>query len=266
MSVSCARTVAFAPKPLASEAPIPPVHFMQQSGETADACGHGSAYDWVGFTLHGLYITHLDAPSHIFWKGQMYNGRPGTAVTTAIGATDGGIEHARDGVLSRGILLDVPAARDIEWLEDDDAVHYADLTAAERHAGLHAEAGDVVMVRTGYGARRARAGATATEWKSGGAAMTGLAADCLPWFHERDVAVLATDCGTDASPSPYPGVPAPVHAVAMVAMGIWIVDNCDLEPLATKCQEFDTFAFLLTLSPIRFKNSTGSPVNPIATF
>lgn len=260
-SLTLARQLEFAPKPDPGEALIPPIHFMQAAGESADPDGSGSAVDWVGLPLHGQYITHLDAHSHIFWKARMYNDQPASAVVTDRGALLGGVDTVRDGIFTRGILLDIPHALDREPLGDDDAVSAAEIEAAEAAAGLRVEPGDVVLVRTGYGERRSRR-AQGERTHS----QPGVGTSCLPWIHNRSPAVLGTDTATDPTWAHNGRVKAPVHSVCMVAMGMWIIDGCDLEDLARTCQELGRWEFLFTAAPIRLKNSTGSPLNPIAIF
>jgi kynurenine formamidase len=186
----------------------------------------------------------------------MYNGRPAEAVVADRGARTGGIDLAHEGVVTRGVLLDIPRARGVRWLEDGEGVDGDDLERAEEQAGTRVEPGDVLYVRTGYGARR----------PGGSADMPGLTANSLEFIHARQPAIVATDSGTDAFPSGYPSITAPVHCVSMVAMGIWIIDNCDLEHAARRCAELERWHFMTTINPLRLKNSTGSPVNPIAVF
>ena len=258
-SVSLARVVEFAPKPDRHEAGVPPIHFMQASGDGAPAEGAGGAHDWAGLPLHGHYLTHLDAHSHLFYERRTYNGIDAADVVTDRGAMRGGIDAAGQGIVSRGVLLDVPRARGVDWLEGNDAVTTDDLDAAEALAGVRCEPGDVVVIRTGYGARRALADGGA----SGG--LPGLGAGCLPWIRERDLAVLGTETGTDRFPSGFAGrITAPVHTVCIVAMGMWIIDNLDLEPLAADCDALGRRHFLFTAAPLRLRNSTGSPFNPLA--
>jgi kynurenine formamidase len=204
----------------------------------------GSAYDWVGLPLHGLYLTHLDAPAHISWEGRLYNGQPAAAVVTDRGATLGGVDLVHGGIFTRGVLLDVAGARGLDWLEGEAAATAADLDAAEARAGVRVEPGDVMLVRTGYGARRLDPVAR----RAGG--QPGLDAGCLPWIHERSPAVLGTDTGTD--PSPPPGgahghgmVASPVHVGCIAAMGMWVIDGCELEALAKACIELGRWEFLL---------------------
>ena len=142
------------------------------------------------------------------------------------------------------------------WLDDGDAVTERDLLAAEDLAGTKIAAGDVMFVRTGYGARR----------PSSESNLPGLTSECLALIRDREPAVIATDSGTDAFPSGYDELEAPVHAVCLVAMGVWIIDNCELEMLSATAESVGRSEFLVTIAPLRLKGSTGCPVNPIALY
>jgi kynurenine formamidase len=265
--VSCSRLIEWAPKPSSGEAPIPPLHFMLRSGENAPPNANYSAYDWIGFPLHGLYLTHLDAHSHVFWDQKMYNGRSSSVVMNDIGAKAGSVELAMEGMSSRGVLLDVARARGLQWLEDDDAVSAQDLESAEKLAGTQVEPGDIVFVRTGYGGQRRDAPTqSASTWSASKTKQVGLAPECASWLWDRSPAVLASDSGTDSLPSKWKSFRSPIHAFVVVNMGMWIVDGCDLERLSERAQETSRYSFFTTIAPLRLKHSTGSPVNPIAIF
>lgn len=258
-TVPCGRLIEFAPKPPHHEALVPPIHFMQKSGESARTDGSDFTADWVGLPLHGEYITHLDAHAHVTWRGELYNGRPARLVRSDIGARVAAIDAARRGIVTRGMLLDIPRARRVDFV-DGDVVTADDLLAAERGANATVRSGDAVFVRTGYGAHRGAASADPAT------TMPGLNDDCLPWLHERSVAALGTDTATDSHTIPYGAVRAPIHTVGVVAMGLWIIDACDLEELARTCDEVGRWEFMVVVAPLRLKNSTGSPVNPLAIF
>lgn len=229
---------------------------------------HGSgdrfvdAVEYVGMMFHGLGITHIDALSHIFWDGRMYNGRPAELVTSHLGATANSICAARDGVFTRGILLDVARSRAVDWLEPGEAVLPEDLEYAEEQSGVRVGEGDALLVRTGEGRRRRQLGRP--DFDRDGQA--GLHAATLPWLRERGVALVGCDTATEVVPSGYSQVPLPLHIVGIVAMGLWEVDNLDLEGAASTCAERDRWDFLFTLDPLRIVGATGSPVNAVATF
>jgi kynurenine formamidase len=238
-----------------------PLHFMIQSGEGLDTASETRASISDAFLLpgHGLGITHIDAPAHTIFRGSMYNGVSASHVRTRDGATRGSIEIVREGIVGRGVLLDVPALTNRQWLDDSEAVTRDDLLACEQRAGISVGRGDLLLVRTGYRARNPRGPATAAG------AYPGLHADCLPWLHDREVAVLATDTATDVWPHAY-RLGTPIHTVGMWAMGLWIIDNCSLENLAMACRARGRWVFQLVVAPLALHNGTASPVNPLAVF
>jgi kynurenine formamidase len=219
----------------------------------------GYSSERLGLTFHGNTLTHIDSPCHIYWDGKMYNGRPHTMVDAATGSTWATVTAAANGIVTRGVLLDIAKVRDVQWLEPGQGVYPEDLEEAERRQGARVRAGDAVLLRTGYGRAR-HAGDT------GGFTQAGWHASCLPWLHERGVALIAADTPQDVQPSGYDDVLMPVHAVGLVAMGLWLIDNCDLEACAATAAELGQWDFQLAVAPIRFAGTSGSPVNPIATF
>jgi kynurenine formamidase len=271
--VSCGRVVEFGNRVSVYEAEDAPLHFVSSTGARLNADGAGGGTDWVGFQIHGLYMTHLDAPSHQFWNGTMYNGHPADSLSAEAGARAGSVELAENGIVSRGILLDVAELAGVEALEEGYEISSADLDAAAAAHGVKPEAGDVVLVRTGYGSARRRyrervpqlALATRDPDPTSLPHLPGLSPSSLPWFHAHDIAVVGSDTGTETRPSAHEWI-APFHVVAMCAMGMWVLDNFELEELADVCRELGRWTFMMVIAPIRFKHTTGSPVNPIALF
>ena len=273
LTVSCGRVIEFADKPPVLEAPMPPLHFMVRTGQDSPPDSGGGASDWIGLPIHGLYITHIDAHSHMFWKQSMYNGRPARSVA-ASGARKGSIHDLADGIIARGVLIDVGALNESDYVGDSYAITGDDLNAAAGREGVSVRTGDVILVRTGYGKRRAPNEASGQRQSERGRGdsyestlpnLPGLGAASLPWMFDNEVSVVGTDTGTDARPSHYSFL-APFHSVALCAMGMWIIDNLELEELARTCQRLARWDFLIAIAPLRLKNSTGSPVNPIAVF
>lgn len=263
-SVSCSRPIG---RERAVDVMQPVLHYMDHSGEqwvgkkSKPGEIQGSA-DFIGLSFHGLTITHIDSLCHVFWDGQMYNGHPAEKVTTREGATMESIDLLRDGVVTRGVLLDIARLRGIDWLEPGDAIFPAELEEAERACGVRVRSGDVLFFRTGMLRRRNQKGAI-DQLTAG---RPGLQAACLPWLHERQIAMLGSDVPNDVSPSGYPQLKIPVHQVGLVAMGLWLIDNLNLEELTVACQRYQRWEFMAMVSPLRIANGTGSPVNPIAVF
>ena len=264
-TVSCSRTVTWTPE---ADHMATPLHFMLESGEgwaSGDKVTNRpsqAATDFFGMAFHGFHITHMDSLAHFFWQGKMYNGRPPHLVSTGLGATVESIELAGNGVASRGVLVDAPMIRGVDWIERGEGVMPEDILAAEERCGFTIEEGDVLLVRTGNLHRRNVEGPVNPR-EAGSPACQ---AACLPLFHERGIAVLGSDTGNDVMPSQYASMSNPIHQVGIVAMGLWILDNPNLEELAAACRERNRWEFMLTINPLRLSNATGSPVNPIAIF
>jgi kynurenine formamidase len=218
-----------------------------------------SSLDALLVVPHGFEVTHMDAVTHAYFEGRVYNGRSVADAVPAGGVAFGSIHAARDGILTRGVLLDVPAALGVEHLQPGDGIGTAELGAAERLAGVRVEPGDVVVVRSGLDRREALQGPGPTEPRE------GLLPDAVLWLHERDVAVFSGDC-IERQPSGYPRVPLPLHQVGLVAMGLMILDATDVETLRELCREEGRSEFLFVASPLRLPSGTGSPVNPLAVF
>lgn len=220
----------------------------------------GFSNERLGLMFHGNTITHVDSPCHVFWDGKMYNGRSSALVDASSGSEWAAVTAAADGIVTRGVLLDVAAVRGVPWLLPGEGVFPSDLEEAERRQGVRVRSGDGVLLRTGYGRQRHESG------PSGGIEQAGWHASCLPWLHERGVALIGADTPQDVQPSGFEEVLMPVHAVGLVAMGLWLLDNCDLEACAATAVELGQWEFQLAVAPVRFAGTSGSPVNPIATF
>ena len=254
-SVSLARNLATAPTP---ENPYPAHHHMLASGDARDSNGipgYEAARDYVGSDVHGLGVTHVDALSHMFVRGEMYGGRPASDVRSD-GARANTVMAMADGVVGRGVLLDIPRLRGAAFLENDDFITRTDLEAAATAAGVTVGTGDILLVSWGRDARR--------RAKRGFDGMAGLHPDCLPWLHEREIAVL----GSDGISDPMPGLaidnwPFPIHQVGITAIGLHLIDNMALGALAEKCAARNRWEFLFTMAPLRIERATGSPVNPV---
>ena len=264
LRITMSRTVSFEPS---ADAPAPPVHFMVESGEgwasgdKISSRAFPAATDYFGMIFHGYTVTHVDSLSHFFWEGKTYNGFPAHMVSTSMGATFGSVEEAKDGMIARGVLVDVPMIRGIDWVERGEGVMIDDILAAEERCGFKVEEGDILLVRTGQLHRRNVEGPV--DRAAGSAACQ---ASCLPLFYERGISMLGSDTGNDVNPPQYEKVPSPIHQVSITAMGVWILDNANLEEVAEECKKRNRWEFMVSIGPLRLHNTTGSPVNPIAVF
>jgi len=250
--VSLARTL----DPVASERnPRPFLHHMVQLADagTGDA---RSNRDFFGLDFHGSATTHLDALAHMTYRGQLYNGQEASTVTSR-GAGFGAVSVLRDGIVTRGVLLDLPPARGVPWVEPPVGLTADDVADLADGSGVEIGAGDAVVIRSGEPARPRADGRHGT---------VGLRPDALAWLAERRIALLGSDEDSDARPSPVEGIPSPIHVLALVSLGMCLLDNLDLEALSRACREQGRSEFLLVVAPLVAAGGTGSPVNPIAIF
>ncbi len=261
-AVSCALELPVLPGP---DNPTPAQHHMVIAGDAREATGVPhleTALDYIGIACHGMATSHIDALCHVFVRGQMYNGFPASDVKST-GATRNSIMAARDGIVSRGALLDIPRLRGVPWLEPGTSIARAELEAAERAQNLRVGEGDVLLVATGRDARRVALGA----WNPVAVGLAGLDPSCIPFLHERRIAVLGCDGISDPLPSVgVEGWPIPVHQCCLVAMGVHLLDNLELSRLAAACAARARWEFLFSVAPLRIERATGSPVNPVALF
>ena len=188
VSVSCSRPIS---TEITADTGFQPMRFMVDSGEGRDTASRDrilerrGAAEFIGMVFHGYTITHIDTPAHYFWDGRMYNGRSCNLITSREGAQVEAVDLLRDGVVSRGVLLDVAAVKG-RWLEAGEGVMPEDLEAAEKAQGVRVEPGDILLVRTGYYGRRRAEGAR-NPGKDGSPAVHVAS---LPWIRERSVAML----------------------------------------------------------------------------
>ena len=243
--------------------PSPAQHHMLVAGDVIDESflpGLEQTTDYVGIACHGATVSHLDALCHVAVQGHLYNGVPITDVRSS-GARRLAVTEAAKGIVGRGVLLDVPKVRGVDWLEPTDRITPDDLEAAEAAQGVTVQQGDILLVSIG----RARQRQSGEKIGFGGAA--GLHATCAPWLKERDIAVLGTDSFADAFGEdmvlPWP---LPIHMFCLAGMGVHLLDNLDLAPLADACAERGRYEFFFNVGPLRIPGGTGCAVNPIAIF
>ena len=217
--------------------------------------------DRYTFAYHGYAHSHMDSLCHMMHNGRMYNGFIRDDDVTAAGCAKLAIINFKQGIVTRGILMDIARLKGVDYLEPGTPIYVEDLEAWERQAGVRVESGDIVFVRNGRWARRAERGAWATGRES-----AGLHASVAPWLRERGVAMLGGDGTNDALPSGVEGVTQPIHQLTIVAMGIPLFDNLDLEAVAAEAARQNRWEFLLVAAPLAMDGGTGSPLNPLAIF
>jgi hypothetical protein len=221
--------------------------------------------DYIGISYHGYATTHIDALCHIFWEGQMWNGKDSRDVTSG-GARSGHVAAWSNGITTRGVLLDIPRLRGTDYVDIEHPVRGYELEAAAAAEGIELRPGDAVCVYSG----REKYYAAHPDAVPGMPPSPGLHVDTIPAFKANDSAVLVWDF-MDASPAGYKlfegrAAGGPVHVLAIVYLGLPLLDNSILQPLSEACAEERRWEFMLTVNPLHISGGTGSPVNPIAVF
>ena len=243
----------------APDCPLPAEFRMTQQHDADLGLGAlGFAKDFVGVDYHSDGHTHIDALCHVAYEGRLYNGVEAGSVT-AEGAAAEDIDLVKDGLVGRGVLLDVPRLRGVPWLEPGEHVFREDLEAAERAQGVQISAGDIVFVRTGHARRLVDVG----PWDTADL-KAGLHPTTMALLAERGIAALGCDGNSDTAPSTTEGVAFPIHVLALNAMGVLLLDYLQFEDLRGACESAGRWEFLCVTAPLRIEGGTGSPVNPLA--
>jgi kynurenine formamidase len=236
------------------QSPQSATHMLLYAGHEPNA-----ALELLSLVPHGFEMTHLDAVTHSYYEGQVYNGRRAAQAVTPEGVAFGSIMAAAEGIVTRGVLLDVAAVRGVAHLRADDGIGVDDLEQAEALAQTRVGSGDAVFVRSGQALRERE------EGPIGEGGREGVLAEVVPWLHEREVAVYSGDC-IERMPSGYERVPMPLHQIGMVAMGLAILDCADCERLADACRSRGRYTFCVCVAPLRVPGGSASAVNPLALF
>ena len=239
--------------------PVPAQHRMTQLADD-ESTAEQFIKDYVGADYHNDGHSHLDALCHVSYRGKLFAGVPASSATEA-GAALGDVTTVSDGIVGRGVLLDIPRLLSVPWTEPGEEVTADELVAAEQSQQVRVGPGDLLFVRLGHNLRRAQLGPWDTT-----RAKAGLHPTTARLLSERHIAVLGSDTNSDAAPSTTERVPFPIHVLAINAMGLFLLDYLQLEDLAALCEHLGRWEFLCIVAPLRTPGGTGSPVNPIAVF
>ena len=231
----------------------------------------GAAMDIISSTYHATTTTHMDSLCHYIFEGKTYNGweiekyHQATPTREGFGEGPGCMKNSilgfKNGLMTRGVLIDLPLMKGVTWLEPGTPVTIADLEAWEKFAGIRIGSGDALFLRTGRFARRAALGPWPSAQQS-----AGFHVSVMPWFKQRDVALISSDSVQDVQPSNIEGFPRPIHMLAINSLGMPMIDVSDLEEVSHVAARLKRWTFLLTVTALPAPGGSGSPVNPTATF
>lgn len=218
----------------------------KKHGDYVNPGGGSSASE--GLALGAHVGTHIDALCHFTCNGKLFGGED----VASVQAYGTGLErHTVDTIepiFRRGVLLDIPKVMGIPVLPTTFAVEPEHLSAA----GVEVQAGDVVLIRTGWGRYWYDAKRFISEVHSPGPSLAG-----AKWLSERKVFAAGSDT------APFEFTPSPemsVHVHLLVEHGIHIIECLNLEELA----ESGATECLFVAAPLKIRGGTGSPIRPVA--
>ena len=183
-------------------------------------------------------------------------------MVTSQGAKSMDITQSSQGIVGRGVLIDIPRLRNVKWLEPGEAVFAEEIEAAERAQGVKLEEGDIFVFRVGHYKRRLELG----PWDVYTEGRAGLHPTAMKLLYKRKIAAFFPDGDGEVIPSPVSSASDPVHALQIAAMGLACADSLQLEDLSRECEREGRWEFMTTASPLMLLRGTGSLVNPIAIF
>ncbi len=247
-----------------------PIHLMMRDGGDAISGAFRDLYGGRDMQIRGTddmiimplqCATQWDSLAHIIHGERLYNGYSAAEVSS-FGAKRNSIDRARDKILGRGVLLDIPRAKGRKWLEPGEGITSKDLEEATTHANVQVMEGDIVLIRTGQMAM-VRDQGTWGDYAGGSA--PGLALDSLQWIWNHRIAALAMDTwGAEVRPNETPDIFQPFHIVSIVYMGLLLGEIFDLEMLSTSCAQDGRYTFFFSALPLPITGAVGSPINPLA--
>lgn len=216
------------------------------------------ASERLTIACHGYEITHVDALSHHWSEFGPYNG----FTVSAMFPTRDRAEHLdvsawRGGLVTRGVLFDVPQFRGVDYVVEGAPVRPEELRQIQQAHGLSVFPGDAVVI---YSGRDAFDRDRVEPWPGASDLKAGVHPSTIEFLRDVDAAVLVWDMLDDG---PY-DTRFTVHQ-AISSFGIAMVDNAELGELARACRRERRYEFHLTVAPLAVIGATGSAVNPIAT-
>ncbi len=243
-----------------------PIHTMLATGTDAKSGNQDDPAPYLRYADDAINMpcqasTQWDALCHIILDDKMYNGFDAGLVDVR-GARKLGIEHVRDKMVGRGVLLDVARFKGVSWLDDGYAITSDDLNACAAAQQVEVRKGDFVIVRTGHQERCL----ASRDWSGyAGGAAPGFAFETCYWLREKDVAAICSDTwGCEVRPNETDEANQPWHWVVIPALGISMGEIFYLKELAEDCAEDKVFEFFFSAPPLHLPGGAGSPINPQA--
>jgi kynurenine formamidase len=218
------------------------------------------ADDFVVMFLQGS--TQYDALGHTWYDDKIWNGYDAMTST-------GGLEKAsvfpiaQRGIVGRAILLDAARARGVDAMDKGEEINLPDLLDIAKKQGITIEKHDILIIRTGFLTRFFTEGPT-KFYEGFNEPGLNYSKELVQWFYDMEIPALCTDTiANETTVHKETGITLLMHAALMCNLGIAFNEICDLEELGQSCAEDKQYAFFYAAAPVKFKNATGAPVNPI---
>lgn len=242
-----------------------PIHMMLHSGADGIALKYGDQ-GWANYADDVLFLcvqggTHWDSLGHVFYRDKMYNGFD-ASLSNGMGIQKNAIQHTRNKMIGRGVLLDVARFKGVDVLPDGYGISNEELDACAAAQGVDIRRGDFVIIRTGQLEDRLRTGVWG-DYAGGDA--PGVRFENCYWCHEKEIAAICSDTwGVEVRPNESPDVQQPWHWVVIPAMGLTMGEIFNVKELAEDCAADGVYEFLFSGPPLIITGGSGSPINPQA--
>lgn len=265
-------TVVDLGRPLFAGMPQSPNHpefrlaLQRRHGDMVRADGSSAANEVL--VLGGHVGTHIDALCHVSYRGELHGGVDAAAAQVGGRFSQLGIETVAP-LACRGLLLDVPRALGTDGCAPGYEITPDDLSAAAALTGTAPAPGDMLLVRSGWGARFGDRQAYVGQ----ASGVPGVGEAGARWLSaQRPVAVGADTIAFERLAPGSGHALLPAHRHLLVEAGVYIIEAMDLEGLAAARAGTDGCEgaargmppFLFVASPLKLVGGTGSPVRPLA--
>ena len=226
----------------------------RRHGDQMRADGGSAAADLL---VTGCHVgTHVDALAHVSHQGMLHGGD-----SAAFAQAEGSFEvhgiHQLPPFVGRGKLLDIPALFNVEICAGGYEISVAELQAAATRQNITLQAGDAVLIRSGWGAHFDEP----DLYRGRRSGVPGVGESAAKWLADQGVALVGADTlAFECIPAGRGHALLPAHRVLLVERGINIIETLDLDRLAAA----EVYEFVFVLSHLNVYGATGAPARPLA--
>lgn len=202
----------------------------------------------------GQVGTQFDGFAHQTIGDSLYNCFKLDDISARGGFTRLGIQNV-GAIVTRGVLIDIAALKNVEMLPDAYEISAGDLQQALTKQRVTLQRGDAVIIHTGWGRLWGKDNARYQATNPG----IGVAA--AEWLAMQGPILVGADTApVEVNPNPDRQLSLPTHQIMLVVNGIHLLENMKLDELAGK----QVYEFALVVEPLKIQGGTGSSVAPIA--